>query len=78
MAVVEWKSRSGIGGVLDGDLSLPSASDERVYDDFVKALRQTTVSCTCIHIVLISLIIFYRGKQFFEISVAKSGHTSTK
>jgi hypothetical protein len=43
MAIVEWKGRSGIGGILDGDLTLPSQSDEKVYDDFVKSLRNGNV-----------------------------------
>jgi hypothetical protein len=43
MAIIEWKGRSGIGGVLDGDLALTSEADEKVYDDFVKSLRNSSV-----------------------------------
>lgn len=43
MAIIEWKGRSGIGGVVDGNLTLPSQSDEKVYDDFVKSLRNNNV-----------------------------------
>ena len=52
-SIVEWKNGSGIGGHLDGDLTLPSQSDEKVYDDFVKSLRQSNVCCI-FHIVLVT------------------------
>lgn len=43
MAIVEWKNRSGIGGHFDGDFTLPSESDRKVYDDFINALRNGQV-----------------------------------
>jgi hypothetical protein len=44
MAIIEWKGRSGIGGHLDGNLVLASESDTKVYDDFVKSLRNGQVN----------------------------------
>jgi hypothetical protein len=43
MAIIEWKGRSGIGGHLDGDLTLASVLDSKVYDDFLKSLRNGQV-----------------------------------
>jgi hypothetical protein len=54
MAIVEWKGKSGMGGVLDRDLTLPSSADEKVYDDFVKSLRNGNVPYIHINFVMYS------------------------
>ena len=43
MAIIEWKGRSGIGGHLNGDLTLASEADVKVYDAFVVSLRSSQV-----------------------------------
>jgi len=39
MAIIEWKGKSRMGGVLGGDLTLPSLADKKIYDNFVKSLQ---------------------------------------
>ena len=54
MAIIEWKGKSGMGGVLDGDLTLTSPADEKVFDDFVKSLRNGNVRLILIPHVIYS------------------------
>jgi hypothetical protein len=58
MAIVEWKSRSGIGGQLDGNFVLTSDADSKVYDDFVKSLRNGQVSF--LYIISESIMISFK------------------
>jgi hypothetical protein len=58
MAIVEWKGRSGIGGLMDGNFTLTSDSDAKVYDDFVKSLRNGQVLFLIVSLYLLLIITY--------------------